>query len=158
MTVLSSLYSLFNLRRPSRVDRMRKKPGKVQKEQLFYLLDEASGTEWGKKYDFESIKTIEEFQKRLPISTYSDLKPYITRMVKGERDVLWKGNVKWFAKSSGTTSDKSKFIPVSKEALDTCHLQGGKDVFFFFSENRPDSNVFFRQNVNSRRESPSQCL
>jgi hypothetical protein len=63
-------------------------------------------------------------------------------MVKGERDVLWKGNVKWFAKSSGTTSDKSKFIPVSKEALDTCHLQGGKDVFFFFSENRPDSNFF----------------
>jgi len=142
MAVLSALYSLFNLRRPSRVERMRKKPGIVQKEQLSCLLDEAADTEWGKKYDFSSIKTIAEFQKRVPISTYNDLKPYIKRMVKGERDVLWKGSVKWFAKSSGTTSDKSKFIPVSKDALNTCHLQGGKDVIFFFSNNMPESKVF----------------
>lgn len=142
MAVLSTLYSLFNLRRPSRVDLMRKKPGKVQKEQLLYLMEEASDTEWGKKYEFSSIKTVEEFQSRVPVSTYNDLKPYIKRMVKGERDVLWKGSVKWFAKSSGTTSDKSKFIPVSKDSLDTCHIKGGKDIMFFFTENRPDSDVF----------------
>lgn len=142
MAVLSTLYSLFNLRRPSRVEKIRQKPALVQEEQLFYLLEEAADTEWGKKYDFGGIKTVEEFQKKVPVSTYNDLKPYITRMVKGERDVLWKGSVKWFAKSSGTTNDKSKFIPVSKDALDTCHLQGGKDIIFFFLENRPDSDVF----------------
>ena len=142
MAVLSTLYSLFNLRRPSHIDKMRKEPGQVQKEQLSYLLEEAEYTEWGEKYGFSSIQSVEEFQQRVPLSSYDDLKPYIQRMVKGEKDILWRGGVKWFAKSSGTTSDKSKFIPVSKDALDSCHLQGGKDIIFFFSENRPDSDVF----------------
>lgn len=142
MAVLSTLYSLFNLRRLSQVERMRKQPGEVQKMQLLNLLEDAECTEWGKKYDYASISNIEDFQKSVPISNYDDLKPYIERMVKGERSVLWRGSIKWFAKSSGTTSDKSKFIPVSKDALDTCHLQGGKDILTFFSENVPESKVF----------------
>lgn len=142
MAVLTTLYSLFNLRRSTQVERMINEPEKVQLKQIEYLIDEAQDTLWGERFEFTTIKTIKDFQQRVPISTYNDLKPYIELMIKGERDILWPGKTRWFAKSSGTTSDKSKFIPVSKDALETCHLQGGKDVFNFFAENVPDSNVF----------------
>lgn len=142
MALFSTLYSLFSMRRLSQVETMRKDPVGVQQTQLSQLLEAAKNTEWGKKYDFASIKSVADFQERVPVSTYDDLKPYITRMVKGEADVLWHGTVKWFAKSSGTTSDKSKFIPVSKDSLDTCHLQGGKDMLTFFAENVPESQAF----------------
>ncbi len=142
MAVLSTLYSMFNLRRLSQIDKMRTAPGAVQQKQLYNLLREAEKTQWGLKYDYSSIRSIEEYQRRVPISSYDTIKSYIEKMIKGERDVLWKGHVKWFAKSSGTTSDKSKFIPVSKDTLYSCHLQGGKDVFTFFLENVPDSRIF----------------
>ncbi len=142
MAVLSTLYSLFNLRRSAQVEKMREQPEKVQKRQLFNLLNEAEDTEWGSRYNFSTIHSIAEFQHRVPIQTYDDVKPYVERMIKGEKNVLWRGSTKWFAKSSGTTSDKSKFIPVTQDALDTCHLQGGKDILMFFTENVPDSRVF----------------
>jgi len=142
MAVITTLYSLFNLRRSSQIEKMREKPAKVQQKQLKKLLKQAKDTEWGRKYNYANIKSIKQFQKQVPVQTYEDIKPYVARMIKGEKDVLWKGATKWFAKSSGTTSDKSKFIPVSKDALETCHLQGGKDVLMFFTENVPDSRVF----------------
>lgn len=142
MAVLTTLYSLFNLRRQAQIERMVKSPEKIQGKQFDYLIDEAQDTLWGELYGFAEMKSVKDFQQRVPISTYNDLKPYIERMIKGERDVLWPGKIRWFAKSSGTTSDKSKFIPVSKDALETCHLQGGKDVFNFFSENVPETRVF----------------
>jgi hypothetical protein len=142
MAVLSTLYSLFSIRRLSQVEKMRTEPCEVQQKQLDMLLEEARDTEWGKKYDYASITSIEEYQKRVPISTYNDAKEDIERMIKGEEDVLWKGTTKWFAKSSGTTEDKSKFIPVSKDSLETCHLQGGKDVLTLYSENVEDTGFF----------------
>ena len=142
MPVLTTLYSLFNSRRLVQIEKMRLQPVAVQEQQLMRLLDDAADTEWGRQYDYASISTISDYQKRVPISTYEDIKPYVERMIKGERDVLWQGKTKWFAKSSGTTSDKSKFIPVSKESLEVCHLQGGKDILTFFAANVPDTNVF----------------
>lgn len=142
MAVLSTLYSLFSLRRLSQVEKIKTKPGEVQKEQLKNLLQEAKDTEWGRAYNYASIKSLDDFQKTVPISTYEDMKPFIERMINGEKNILWKGSVKWYAKSSGTTSEKSKFIPVSKEAIDTCHTQGGKDILTFFSENVEDTKVF----------------
>ena len=142
MAVLTTLYSLFNLRRSTQIERMKSAPEKVQLKQFEYLIDEAQDTLWGERYAYATIKSVKDFQERVPLSSYNDLKVEIERMIKGERDILWPGKIKWFAKSSGTTSDKSKFIPVSKDALETCHLQGGKDVYNLFSENVPNTRIF----------------
>ena len=91
--------------------------------------------------DTDSIYSIEDFQQRVPISTYEDIKPYINRLREGEQNLLWPTEIKWFAKSSGTTSDKSKFIPVSNEALEDCHFRGGKDVIAFYTKERPESGI-----------------
>lgn len=80
----------------------------------------------GKKYDFQSINSLHQFKERLPIQTYEDIEPYVDRLRKGEQNILWPSEIKWFAKSSGTTNSKSKFIPVSKEAMEDCHFRGGK--------------------------------
>jgi hypothetical protein len=106
------------------------------------LINRAKETEWGKQYKFQSINSIKDFQKRIPISTYEDLKPFIDRVRAGESNLLWPGEVKWFAKSSGTTSDKSKFIPVTKDALEKSHFRGGKDVLAIYTNNFPDSKIF----------------
>jgi len=117
-------------------------PHEVQQEWLYRLIDISKGTEWGKKYDYSSIKSETEFKKRVPISEYDDLKPYIDRLRKGEQNILWHSEVRWFAKSSGTTSDKSKFIPVSQESLDECHFKGGKDMLTLYCYNNPDTHLF----------------
>ncbi len=142
MSVTTKLYTLFNAHRLKQVDEMRQKPGEVQLQQLKNLLNAAKDTVWGKQYNYSEIQTIEDYQRIVPIQTYNEVKPYVQRMIDGESDVLWSGVTKWFAKSSGTTSDKSKFIPVTKDSLDTCHLQGGKDVLTFFAFNVPDTKIF----------------
>ena len=117
-------------------------PHDVQAEWLSRLLNEAQHTEWGKKFDFKSIENKDTFKQRVPVQEYDDLKPYIDRMMKGEQNILWNTEIKWFAKSSGTTAGKSKFIPVSKEALEDCHYKGGKDMLCIYCNNMPDTNLF----------------
>ena len=117
-------------------------PHEVQEEWLYRLIDSAKGTEWGVKYDYASIKTEGEFKKRVPINDYEDLKPYIDRLRKGEQNLLWNSEIRWFAKSSGTTNDKSKFIPVSQESLDECHFKGGKDMLTLYCNNYPETHLF----------------
>jgi len=117
-------------------------PYEVQQEWLYRLIDNAKDSEWGRKYEYTSIKTEAEFKKRIPVSEYEDLKPYIDRLRKGERDLLWPGEIRWFAKSSGTTGDRSKFIPVSQESLDECHFKGGKDMLTLYCNNYPDTHLF----------------
>lgn len=124
-----------------------KYPHDVQEEWFQNLISTAEATEWGKKYDYKSIFTPEQFKARVPISDYDDLKEYIDRMIKGEQNVLWPSDIKWFAKSSGTTSDRSKFIPVSTEALEECHYQGGKDMISIYCHNRPDNKLFTGKSV-----------
>ncbi|MEF8983388.1 MAG: GH3 auxin-responsive promoter family protein, partial [Bacteroidales bacterium] len=124
------------------IELFKKHPVDLQQEQLFKLINKAEDTEWGKKYDYRSVESIRDFQKRVPVSRYEDMRPYIDRLLEGEKDVLWPGFIRWFAKSSGTTSDKSKFIPVSKESLENCHFRGGKDTLAIYFSNHPESRLY----------------
>jgi hypothetical protein len=141
MPLLNSIISWVNVKRLHQIELFKKYPSDVQKEVFSKLLEQASKTTWGIQYGYESIYSIEEYQQRVPISTYDDIKPYINRLLEGEQNVLWPSEIKWFAKSSGTTSDKSKFIPVSNEALEDCHMRGGKDVIAFYTRERPESGI-----------------
>jgi hypothetical protein len=118
-----------------------KYPFEVQKDTLFKLLDRAGTTTIGKELGFSGIKTIDQFQKQVPLYSYDDLKHYISRIMEGEQNLLWPSEIKWFAKSSGTTSDKSKFIPVSMESLEECHFRGGKDTIAIYTRNNPNSRL-----------------
>lgn len=142
MQLINSLVNWVNVKRMYQIDIFKQHPCDIQQEQLFKLLNKSKATEWGKKYHYSSIKSIKEYQNRVPVQTYEDIKPYIDRLFKGEKDVLYPGTIKWFAKSSGTTSEKSKFIPVSKEALEECHFRGGKDVLAIYTANFPETGVF----------------
>ena len=102
----------------------------------------AAGTEYGKQHGFASVRTYEDFAASCPVNTYEELKGGIDRMRHGERDILWPGAVKWYAKSSGTTADKSKFIPVSAEGLQKAHYQGGFDSLAYYLDNHPESRIF----------------
>lgn len=113
----------------------------MQAEVLDYLVARGKNTEYGRNHLFGTIKGYEDFAQNIPVNTYEELKEDIDRMRHGESNVLWPGQVKWYAKSSGTTNDKSKFIPVSADGLKQIHYQGGKDVVAFYLENNPDSRV-----------------
>lgn len=114
----------------------------LQLKVLFSLIRKACHTEWGKQHGFDKIRTYEDFAASSPINTYEELKYSIDRMRQGERDVLWPGQVRWYAKSSGTTNDKSKFIPVSKEGLHDIHYKGGTDAVVLYLKNNPQSRLF----------------
>ncbi|MEL7003352.1 MAG: GH3 auxin-responsive promoter family protein [Bacteroidota bacterium] len=119
-----------------------KYPHDVQDELLKKLIDQAKQTEFGKKYGFKDIASYETFTERIPTHTYEEFFPYIQRLMRGEQNILWPSEVKWFAKSSGTTNARSKFIPVSSEALEDCHFKGGKDLISIYINNYPDSKMF----------------
>ena len=125
-----------------RIRRFMEHPHQVQAALLKDLIQSTKHTEWGRKHNFNKIKTPADFAKNVPVQDYESLKPYVTRMMHGESDVLWSGKIKWFAKSSGTTSDKSKYIPVSKTNLKKCHIQGTWDTMNIFYHNRPDARQF----------------
>ena len=117
-------------------------PEALQEAVLRHLLERGSNTEYGRNHLLSPKNSYEEFAKNVPINTYEELKRDIDRMRHGEADVLWPGQVQWYAKSSGTTNDKSKFIPVSAEGLHNIHYQGGKDVVTFYLRNNPNSRLF----------------
>lgn len=116
-------------------------PIEQQEKVLKDLVNSARNTEWGILYDFSDIETTLDFSKKVPLTDYEVLKSSIERMISGEKDVLWPGRVKWFAKSSGTTNDKSKFIPISKESLYKCHYKSNLDVFTHYLKNNPESQI-----------------
>jgi len=142
MQIINSLVNWLNIKRMYQIELFKKHPVDVQQEQLFKIIGQAANTEWGQKYGYHSIDSVRDFQERVPINRYEELKPYIDRLLTGETNVLWPGSIRWFAKSSGTTSDKSKFIPVSKEALENCHFRGGKDTLAIYFSNYPDSKLY----------------
>ena len=141
MPLLNSVIKWVNIKRNYQIQYYREYPHEIQNEQLFGLLQSAQNTEWGKTHNFRDVNSHEDFQQSVPLQDYNDIKPYVERLRNGEKDVLWPGEVRWFAKSSGTTSDKSKFIPVTKEALEDCHLRGPKDIFSQYITSNPDSKV-----------------
>ena len=142
MAIINSLLSWILKKRAHQIELFKKYPLEVQQEWLSKLIDTAKNSEWGKRYDYASIETAREYKQRVPLQDYESLKPYIERMMKGEQNVLWPSEIRWFAKSSGTTSDKSKFIPVSEEALEECHFKGGKDMLSVYYTNQPNSQMF----------------
>ena len=117
-------------------------PLDVQQEQFRLLIDKATTSQWGRDYHYREIQSISQFQERVPINTYESFFPYIERALKGEENVLWPGKVSWFAKSSGTTNDKSKFIPVTEDSLDMCHFKAGQDMLGVYFHNHPESKLF----------------
>lgn len=119
-----------------------KYPNEVQEELFKKLLSTARYTEFGMQYDFGSIQTYEQFAERVPIQTYENIFPNIERMMRGEQNILWPSEIKWFSKSSGTTNARSKFIPVSQEALEDCHFKGGKDLLSIYVNNFPETKLF----------------
>ncbi|MBL6446071.1 GH3 auxin-responsive promoter family protein [Fulvivirga sp. 29W222] len=119
-----------------------KYPHDVQQELFKKLLSEAKNTEFGKKYDFKSISNYQQYKDRVPVHAYENLFPYIERLMRGEQNILWPSEITWFAKSSGTTNARSKFIPVSPEALEDCHFKGGKDLISIYVNNYPETKMF----------------
>ncbi len=117
-------------------------PQEIQDRVFRSLLKKAENTEWGKMYDYKSIKTYEDFKSRVPLQTYEEVKPYVSRIRAGEQNLIWPSDIIWFAKSSGTTNDKSKFLPISKESLKDIHYKGGQDVVTMYLENNPNSKFF----------------
>jgi len=142
MQIINSIVTWLNFKRLYQIDLFKKFPFDAQREVLFDLVDKAKRTEFGEKYDFKSIDSIAKFQERVPIQPYEEIKPYIDRLLKGEQNVLWPSEIKWFAKSSGTTNDKSKFIPVSGETLEDTHFRGGKDILALYTNNYPETAIF----------------
>ncbi|MEI8007016.1 MAG: GH3 auxin-responsive promoter family protein, partial [Bacteroidota bacterium] len=142
MALINSVISWLMKQRIHQIELFMKYPHEVQVELLKRLLSSARNTEWGKLFDFRSIQTYEEFRNRVPLNDYDSLKPCIDRLRQGEQNILWATEIKCFAKSSGTTNDKSKYIPVSQEALEECHFKGGKDLLSIYCNNHPDTNLF----------------
>ena len=142
MAIFDSILTWVMKKRIHDIELFMKYPIDVQNEVFGKLIHQAEKTEWGTKYDYKSIHSIREFQERVPISNYESMYPYIERLMRGENDLLWPGKLDWFAKSSGTTNAKSKFIPVSTEALEDCHYKGGKDMLSIYVNNYPAHNIF----------------
>lgn len=114
----------------------------LQAHQLKKLITKAAHTEWGVKHSYDTIHSYEDYARRVPIQSYDDIKPYVERMRHGARNVLWPSQVRWYAKSSGTTNDKSKFIPVTSEGLKQMHYKGPADCLAYYLMTRPDSRFF----------------
>lgn len=146
MPILNSIASWFMKKRMHQIELFMKYPHDVQEEWMQSLISSAKDTEYGRLHDFRSIRSYEQFRKQVPVNDYESLKPLIERTRRGEQNLLWNTDIKWFAKSSGTT-DKSKFIPVSKEFLDGCHYNGGRDMITFQCVNNADTKLFTGKNL-----------
>ncbi len=141
MNLLSKSISFLARLRYSRIHNWINHPAAAQREVLQSLITDAQYTVFGKQYNFAKMFTVKEFKERVPLSCYEQMSPYIERMMKGEENVLWNTPVSWFAKSSGTSNDKSKFIPVSEESLQENHFKASKDVLTKYYNNFPSSNL-----------------
>jgi len=147
MRIVTNGFSFFYRHRQRIVESYNQQSEAIQHNQLKKLLKKASHTEWGIKYDYQSIHDYATFAQRVPLQSYDSLKPFIERMVNGEKNILWPSTVKWYAKSSGTTNDKSKFIPVTPEILYNCHYRGGYDTVGLYLRNHPKSRFFSKKGL-----------
>ena len=142
MPILNSIMTWVMKKRIHQMELFMRYPLEVQDELLKRLLLSGRPTEFGELYNFDEIVHYEDFKRKVPISTYEDLSPYIERIMRGEQNILWPTPIKWFSKSSGTTNARSKFIPVSPESLEECHYKAGKDLISIYVNNYPDTQIF----------------
>ncbi len=141
MNTTKIISKIFNSRLKE-IDRYATHAAELQQAAWVRLIRTAKDTEWGKKFDYQSIRNYEDFSNRVPIQNYEEIKPYVERLWAGEQNLLWPSRIRWFAKSSGTTNDKSKFLPVSNDALKDIHYKGGTDAVAIYLRNNPDSRFF----------------
>jgi len=138
---------LLMSKRMRQIENFMLNPVETQENVLFENLSAARNTEYGKLYGFDEINDYESFRNHVPIVTYEEFEPFIDKARKGIPDVTWNGKIKWFAKSSGTTNAKSKFIPISDESLENCHYAAGKMMFAIYLNNHPDTEIFKNKNL-----------
>ena len=141
MKLLSPAISRFARMRMWRIESWMQHPIAAQREVLQDLVTSAQYTDFGRKYGFDQLFTLRDFKQRVPVHEYDDIKPWIEKMMQGEEHMLWHTPIQWFAKSSGTTADKSKFIPVSEESLQDGHYKAAKDVLTLYYHNFPASEL-----------------
>lgn len=142
MDILNSILTWVMKKRIHQMELFMKYPHDVQAELFRKLISEGKNTEFGKQYGFGEISSYEQYKNNVPVHSYEQLYPYIERLMRGEQNILWPSEITWFAKSSGTTNARSKFIPVSQEALDDCHFKGGKDLISIYVNNYPETKMF----------------
>ena len=142
LPIINSIASWILKKRIHDIELFLKYPNEVQEELLMSLLRTAENTAFGRQYDFGSIRTYTAFAERVPVASYEELEPMIEQTRRGAQNVFWPSNIKFFAKSSGTTNAKSKFIPVSSEALEDCHYKAGKDLLCLYLNNNENSQLF----------------
>jgi hypothetical protein len=145
--IINSIASWVLKQRIHQIELFLKYPNEVQEELLMNLIRRAENTVIGAQYEFNSINSYTTFSERVPVSTYEDLQPLIERTRQGEQNIFWDAPIKWFAKSSGTTNAKSKFIPVSNDALEDCHYKGSKDLLCLYLNNNENSEMFLGKSL-----------
>ena len=136
------LWDVYFASRFKEIDLYATQAERLQAEVMQRLLSRAANTEWGRLYDYAGIKSYDDFRRRVPLQTYDDVKPYVERMLGGEQNLIWPTDIHCFAKSSGTTNDKSKYLPVSGESLQDTHYRGGKDCVAIYLSQHPNSRLF----------------
>src|SRR5665647_500192 len=142
MPFIPSFIKWINKKRINQIDLFRKYPAETQQEVLMKLLTRSRDTLWGREHGYSSVSGYEQFRNNVPLQTYEEFIPFVGRLRAGEKNLLWPGEVKWFAKSSGTTSAKSKFIPVTKESLEETHYRGMKDCLVIYTSLNPGTRIF----------------
>lgn len=145
--LFNSVVNWFIKQRIDQIQHFIDYPIDTQNGVLFSQLYHAEDTVYGKKFGFNSISSYEDFKNKVPIVSYEGIEPYIERARQGEKDVIWPGQIRNFAKSSGTTNAKSKFIPITDESLEFCHMKAGKDLVSIYANNHPDNQLFVNKNL-----------
>ena len=145
--LFNTLVNWFIRQRIDQIEHFIKFPVETQEGLLFSQLFHAEETEYGQKYGFSTISNYRDFQRKVPVVCYEDFEPYIEKARQGQKDVIWPGQIKQFAKSSGTTNAKSKYIPITAESLEDCHYKAGKDMVSIYVNNHPQSELFQHKNL-----------
>ena len=138
----NSIFAWLIKKRIHQIELFRKYPVEVQQELFHKMIASAAQTEFGKKHGFLSVRNYDDFRQSIPLQEYDDIEPWVKRLMSGEQNLLWPTETKWFAKSSGTTSTRSKLIPVTKESLEDCHYKGGKDLLAIYYDTYPDRKLY----------------
>jgi hypothetical protein len=138
----NSIFSWLIKKRIHQIELFVKYPVDVQQEWMAKLIQSAKNTEWGKRFDYGELRNYEQFRTRVPLQEYADIDPFVHRLMRGEQNLLWPTETKWFAKSSGTSEQRSKLIPVTKESLEECHYKGGKDLLSLYYHNLPNRKLY----------------
>lgn len=147
MGLVNKIMEIMMRSRMNAIEDSIKNPVGTQERVLFDNIKKAKHTIYGREFGFNEANTIHKFQNQVPAVHYEDFEPYIELARKGEKDVTWNGKIKWFAKSSGTTNAKSKFIPISNESLEDCHYAAGKTMFALYLNANPNTEIFLNKNL-----------